>query len=157
MHMLIDSLPLCDFAFPQVIRPLRDRQDWLDSLDISGDLEIDRRLLSAVTGYDWSRQELTQICERAFTLERLMLARAGRSRIMEEALAPHFKLPCRDDGTWIDAQGFGRLLDEYYTARGWDLELGWPLPETLEALGLAQAIPELLQRREELLHRGRKR
>jgi aldehyde:ferredoxin oxidoreductase len=47
MHMLIDSLPLCDFAFPQVVRPFTDRQDWLDSEDISGDLEIDLRLLRA--------------------------------------------------------------------------------------------------------------
>ena len=28
-HMLIDSLPLCDFAFPQVVRPMADREEWL--------------------------------------------------------------------------------------------------------------------------------
>ena len=72
-----------------------------------------------------------------------MLARAGRTRAMEEALAPHFKLPCRADGTSIDAAGFSRLLDEYYAARGWDLELGWPQPDTLRRVGLDALIPEL--------------
>jgi aldehyde:ferredoxin oxidoreductase len=146
-HILIDSLPMCDFAFPQVVRPLKDSADWQNSQDISGDLDIDRRLLMAVTGQDWTREELTIIAERAFTLERLMLARAGRSRAMEEKLAPHFQLPCRDDGTLIDPAGFSRLLDEYYTARGWDLELGWPTAVGLKRLGLEKTIPEIEQLR----------
>jgi aldehyde:ferredoxin oxidoreductase len=143
MHMLIDSLPLCDFAFPQVIRPFRDRQDWLESQDISGDLDLDLRLLRAVTGVDYNRLELTLFSERAVTLERLMLARFGRSRLMEEQLAPHFQLPCRADGTLIDPQGFSRLLDEYYSARGWDLKTGWPQPEQLIGLGLEEAVEEI--------------
>ena len=28
-HMLIDSLPLCDFAFPQVVRPMDSPEEWL--------------------------------------------------------------------------------------------------------------------------------
>ncbi len=142
-HMLIDSLPLCDFAFPQVVRPFKNRQDWLGSEDISGDLDLDRRFLAEVTGVEFSREELNRIAERAFTLERLMLARAGRSRKMEEGLAPHFKLPCRADGTLIDEAGFSRLLDEYYSARGWDLMLGWPTIDLLKTLGLEQAAVEI--------------
>ena len=106
----------------------------------------------AVTGKEWTREELTYIAERAFTLERLMLARAGRSRVMEEKLAPHFQLPCREDGTLIDPAGFSRLLDEYYTARGWDLELGWPTAEGLKRLNLEKTIPEIEQlRRKQIL------
>jgi len=142
-HMLIDSLPLCDFAFPQVVRPFKNREDWLSSEDISGDLDLDRRFLTAVTGIEMSHVDLNRIAERAFTLERLMLARAGRSRKMEEGLAPHFKLPCRQDGTLIDEAGFSRLLDEYYTARGWDLELGWPTTDLLKSLELENAVAEL--------------
>lgn len=142
-HMLIDSLPLCDFAFPQVVRPFKNREDWLSSEDISGDLDLDRRFLTAVTGIEMSHVDLNRIAERAFTLERLMLARAGRSRKMEEGLAPHFKLPCRQDGTLIDEAGFSRLLDEYYTARGWDLELGWPTTNLLKSLELENVVAEL--------------
>ena len=73
-----------------------------------------------------------------------MLARAGRDRKMEEVvLAPHFKLPCRADGTLIDEEGFSGLLDEYYSARGWDLKLGWPQPKQLRELGLEDVIPEI--------------
>jgi aldehyde:ferredoxin oxidoreductase len=149
MHMLIDSLPLCDFAFPQVVRPFKDRQDWQNSEDITGDLEIDRRLLKAVTGIDYSREELTHISERAFFLERALLARAGRSRELEETLAPHFQLPCRVDGTLIDEDGFSRLLDEYYTARGWDLQRGWPQSGQLKDLGLEEVALELEKLKQE--------
>jgi len=142
-HMLIDSLPLCDFAFPLLVRPLADRAEWEAAEDIAGDLDLGRRLLEAVTGEAWTWDELMAAAERAFTLERLMLARSGRGRRLEERLAPHFELPCRADGTSIDQKGFLRLMDEYYAERGWDLETGWPLPETLRRLGLAEAIPEL--------------
>ncbi len=99
---------------------------------------------AAVTGVDADRDELTRIAERAFTLERLMLARAGRGRPMEEALAPHFTaaLPRR----WHAAStppASARLLDEYYAARGWDLKNGWPTEAKLRELGLDFAVEEL--------------
>jgi aldehyde:ferredoxin oxidoreductase len=146
-HVLIDSLPLCDFAFPQLVRWLDSRQAWLDTEDIVGDLDIDRRLFLAVTGREMTREELDRAAERGFTLERLMLARAGRGRRMEETLAPHFALPCQSDGTSVDAAEFSRLLDEYYAERGWDLAFGWPTDACLERLGLEDAIPKLEQLR----------
>ena len=143
-HMLLDSLPLCDFAFPQLVRPMERREEWEKAEDITGDLELDRRLFAAVTGVELTRPEMDRVAERAFTLERVMLARAGRSRRMEEeTLAPHFKLPCRADGTLIDEAGFSRLLDEYYSARGWDVEFGWPKADQLQSLKLEDVIPEL--------------
>ncbi len=142
-HMLIDSLPMCDFAFPQVVRPMDSPEEWLRDEAVIGDLDLDRRLLEAVTGQAHTREELALVAERAFTLERLLLARAGRSRALEETLAPHFRLPCRADGTSIDAAGFSRLLDEYYAARGWDAQLGWPMPEQLRALGLGDTVAEV--------------
>lgn len=142
-HMLIDSLTLCDFAFPQLMRPMETLEEWRNAEDILGDLDIDLRLFAAVTGVETTREEMTRVAERAFTLERSMLARAGRGRAMEESLAPHFELPCRADGTLIDKEGFSGLLDEYYSARGWDLEFGWPQADQLRELGLEEVIPEL--------------
>jgi aldehyde:ferredoxin oxidoreductase len=142
-HMLIDSLTLCDFAFPQLMRPMETVEEWRNTDDIVGDLDIDLRLFAAVTGVQMTREEMTRVAERAFTLERSMLARAGRGRAMEESLAPHFELPCRADGTLIDREGFSGLLDEYYAARGWDLEFGWPQADHLTELGLEEVIPEL--------------
>jgi aldehyde:ferredoxin oxidoreductase len=146
-HMLIDSLPLCDFAFPQLVRPMGGREEWQKATDITGDLDLDRRLLEAVTGVGMTRDDLEGIAERAFTLERAMLARAGRQRSMEEGLARHFELPCRADGTRIDGAGFSRLMDEYYSARGWDLDLGWPKAQKLAALGLEFVAPEIAELR----------
>lgn len=147
-HMLIDSLPLCDFVFPRVVRLLNNREEWENTEDITGDLDLDLRLFAAVTGVELTREEITRIAERAFTLERVMLARAGRGRKMEEAvLAPHFELPCRFDGTLIDEAGFSQLLDEYYIARGWDQEWGWPQADQLRELGLEEVIAELEARR----------
>lgn len=149
-HMIIDSLPMCDFAFPQIIRPMDSAEEWYTTEQVVGDLDLDLRLMKVVTGIAMSRDEINRIAERAFTLERLMLVRAGRTRELEETLAPHFKLPCRADGTSIDEAGFARLLDEYYMARGWDLELGWPMPDLLQRLGLQQALPELIEHRRQL-------
>jgi len=42
-----------------------------------------------------------------------------------------------------------KMLDEYYRLRGWDVETGIPLPETLRRLGLedaAKTAEELLRR-----------
>ncbi len=153
-HMLIDSLPLCDFAFPQLVRSMDSREEWLNAEEIVGDLDLDRRLLAAVTGVEMTREELDLAAERAFTLERLMLARAGRGRKMEEALAPHFELPCRSDGTYVDQAGFSRLLAEYYAARGWDLEFGWPTADRLRQLGLEDAIAELVECRRRFVDAG---
>ncbi len=117
-HILLDTLPRCDFAFSQLMRPLADLEEWRAAEEVVGDLDLDRRLLAAVTGVELSRAELDRVAERAFTLERLMLARAGRTRSIEDALAAHFALPCRADGTFVDEAGFKRLLDEYSDARG---------------------------------------
>ena len=139
-HMLIDSLPLCDFAFPRMFRDFEGWPEFTSADQVAGDLDLDQRLLAAVTGESYSRAELTAVAKRGFTLERCLLARAGRDRRLEEGLAPHFELPCRADGTAIDRTGFLRLLDEYYAARGWDEEHGWPRTETLAALGLAELV-----------------
>jgi len=146
-HMILDSLPMCDFAFPQLIRPFCNSEEWQETDDILGDLDMDLRLFSAITGEEMNRRQISKIAERAFTLERMMLARAGRSRKMEEQLAAHFRLPCRSDGTFVDRAGFMRIMDEYYAARGWDSEFGWPQEELLKSLNLDEVIPEMKEMR----------
>ena len=62
-HMLIDSLPLCDFAFPQLVRPMDDLETWRNTEDIVGDLDLDLRLFAAVTGAEKTHQELEKTAE----------------------------------------------------------------------------------------------
>jgi len=149
-HMLIDSLPLCDFAFPQLVRPFETLEEWRNAEETVGDLDLDRRLFAAVTGQDCSREALTDAAERGVALERALLARVGRDREVDETLAPHFGLPCRADGTRIDAAGFRKLMDEYYDARQWDREFGWPKDGRLNELGLGDLVPELKSCRSDL-------
>ena len=106
------------------------------------------RLLAAVTGESCTREELTRVAERAFTLERLLLARAGRARALEEALAPISSCPVAPTAPPSMRRGFSRLLDEYYAARGGTRDLGWPGTDQLRALGLGEAVPELERLRE---------
>jgi aldehyde:ferredoxin oxidoreductase len=142
-HVLIDSLPLCDFAYPQLVKPMMDREEWESSEEIAGDIDLGRRLFEAVTGVAYTWDDLRRITQRVFNIERVMLARSGRERAMEAQLAPHFQLPCASDGTLLTEQGFSRLMDEYYAARGWDLKHGWPTGEALRSLGLGEAAAEM--------------
>ena len=120
--MLIDSLLLCDFAFPQLVRSMGPEDDWRVTEQFAGDLDLDQRLLNAVTGLSYQRSDLTQAARQGIAIERAILAREGRQRRTEEdALAPHFALRCRADGTSVGNAKLSALTDEYYTERGWDL------------------------------------
>ncbi|MCK4827034.1 hypothetical protein KA005_65475, partial [bacterium] len=143
MHFLIDSLPLCDFAFPMLIKPYNNVQEWLEDEDIYGDLDLDHRLLNSITGENFTREELDRAADRAFFIEKCLLARAGRSRKHEERLYTHFELPCRDDNTYITKDDFLKLMDVYYDYRGLDKKDGWPIKEKLLELGLEDVAQEL--------------
>ncbi|MCJ0619190.1 aldehyde ferredoxin oxidoreductase, partial [Haloarcula hispanica] len=44
-------------------------------------------------------------------------------------------------GAAIDTESFDAMLDEYYSQRGWDAD-GRPTPETIERLGLTDAVDQ---------------
>lgn len=136
-HIILDCLPLCDFAFPRLIKPFKSREEWLAAEDVYGDLDIEAKLLSACTGIKYSTEDLEASAERIFNMERMILVeKFGRNREVDETVAAHFQLPCSTDGTYISLQRFKELLSEYYQARGWHEETGKPLPETLRRLKL---------------------
>ena len=47
----------------------------------------------------------------------------------------------------MDAKRLGRMLDAYYELNGWDAHNGFPLPATLEKLGLGYVESHLEQKR----------
>jgi aldehyde:ferredoxin oxidoreductase len=143
MHQLNDSLPLCDMAFPSMMKRHDNVQDWDEDDKVTFDQDVYHRMLNAVTGGAFSLDDLFTAADRAFSIERCLLARAGRSRRHEERLASHFELPCRDDGTRLTESAFSKMMDAYYSARGWDLQDGWPLSETLVELGLQDVAADL--------------
>lgn len=142
-HIVIDSLPLCDFVFPRVVGGFRSEDEWLASPDTSPDLELGARLLSACTGVDYTNRKLEVIGERIFDLERAMLAEFGRDRQVDTSIEAHFELPCKTDGTRVDETLFDELIESYYDHRGWDLEKGWPTRAKLEELGMVDVADRL--------------
>jgi aldehyde:ferredoxin oxidoreductase len=142
-HMMLDMLPMCDFAFPRVIGGFRSAEEWLSSLDTRPDLELGARLLAAVTGEEWTHEMLTLAAERTFTLERAMLVLWGRDRKLDESLEPHYELPCKTDGTRLTFDEWHALLSHYYSIRGWSVDRGIPTRAKLVELGLDDVAERL--------------
>ncbi len=101
--------------------------------NIEPQLQVD--LINAACGLDWSVEEMLRAGERAWNLKRLINLRLGLRR--EQEKLPKVLLQAYAEG---GAAGytipFDEMLQAYYQARGWDLQSGAPLPETLRRLGL---------------------
>ena len=87
-------------------------------------------------GWEWDVEDVLLVGERLFNLKRLINARWGISR-KDDVLPPRVLTHPRPSGS---AEGnlphLGKMLHEYYEARGWS-EDGLPTPEKLKELGLS--------------------
>ena len=106
-------------------------------------------MVAALTGWDFDGKELLLICERVNNLARLFNIREGISR--KDDMLPKRLLSLPEFGAYENNQDcvisdFDALLDEYYMARGWDPETGYPTAEKLEELGLSEYAGVVTQR-----------
>ncbi|MEM2695309.1 MAG: aldehyde ferredoxin oxidoreductase family protein [Archaeoglobaceae archaeon] len=93
------------------------------------------KLLSAVTGWDFSRESLLKLGERIYNLERLIMNKFGfdakddalPKRLLTEALPEGVA-----KGQVVDPQKFEEMRQEYYKLRGW--VNGVPTKEKLKEL-----------------------
>ncbi len=103
-------------------------------------------LFSAATGHEISEEEVMRAGRRIVTLEKCFNVRAGAVRA-DDCLPwrlMHEHTPDRPDPDAINApEELDRMLDEYYSLHGWDLETSWPTSETLESLGLGDVARQL--------------
>ncbi len=114
-----DSLEICKF----IVRTVLHRPVWMG------------RYLRAVTGWDISEDALMTVGERIVTIERLFNIRQGLTR-KDDTLSERFlKEPIPGGPAKGRVLNLEPMLDEYYTARGWDLKSGYPESSTLERLG----------------------
>ena len=101
------------------------------------------QIISALTGWDFTKEELFKAADRSWVLKRCFNIREGFTAA-DDDLPPRLKeeLPAGPaKGQKIgDIKG---LLKEYYKAAGWDEKTGVPLKETLENLNLSFTIPVL--------------
>lgn len=102
------------------------------------DWEETAELLRAATGWDITGGEVQHIGERIVNLERLFIARENITRV-DDRLPDRFLKEPLPEGSGPSTGAILELepmLDEYYRARGWDVETGLPTAEKLDELGL---------------------
>ncbi|ADL07164.1 aldehyde ferredoxin oxidoreductase family protein [Thermosediminibacter oceani] len=97
-------------------------------------------IVSALTGWDVTAEELLLAAERSWNLKRCFNAREGFTR-KDDRLPKRFSQAIPDGpsaGARVD--NLDVMLDAYYEAMGWDKDTGLPTPEKLKELGLDFAI-----------------
>jgi len=106
----------------------------MEVLDWEGTAE----LLETATGWDLTGEEVRRVGERIVNLERLFIAREGITR-RDDTLPRRFLQEPLPEGSGPSTGSVLELepmLDEYYRARGWDVQTGLPTRDKLEELGL---------------------
>jgi aldehyde:ferredoxin oxidoreductase len=98
------------------------------------------KLLYYNTGLELTPEDIWEIADRAYTVERLFNIREGLTRKDDWLSDRYFDEPTPVGlpivrGKSLDREKFKQMLDEYYELHGWD-EDGVPTPETLKELGL---------------------
>ena len=143
-----DSLTVGDQVFPRIYSR-KTEDNFAEAEGIEGP-SFERHMFTECTGIDWSDKDLERASERVIQLERAMLFRNWkRTREDDETVIPYFQQkehlinPSIGHRTGMDADKFGRVLDEYYKLRGWDLKTGVPERKTLEKFGLEREADEL--------------
>jgi len=129
---LADALGICKFATEYTMT-------GMDLKDMS-------RFYSAATGIPMDEKGVREIAERIYTLERAFLVREGITRKDDMLMGKWGREriasgPLKGEG--IDHEKFNKLLDNWYTLRGWDKKSGIPTGSKLEALGLDDVASEL--------------
>lgn len=101
-------------------------------------------LINAACGLDWDTREMIRAGERGWNLKRVINNRLGLTRkndkLPKALLQPYVDHPAGADGY---APDFEKMLEEYYHARGWDPETGYPTKEKLISLGLEWLVEDL--------------
>jgi len=118
---VIDSLVYCKFANMAVAE------------------EFFARTLSAVTGEQFTADDLMMVGERVWTLERLYNLREGFTKADDTLPKRMLEEPVSEGPSEGFTVKLKPMLEEYYAFRGWDKN-GIPKPEKLKELSLDFAI-----------------
>jgi aldehyde:ferredoxin oxidoreductase len=108
--------------------------------DRLGDPALGAKVYSAVTGEEMTHEEMLDAMNPIFNIERAIHVREGRRREHDWFSDVTFESAAWE---WTSKEEFAKVLDEYYEARGWDLETGIPTRTALEAQGLKKIADEL--------------
>jgi len=117
---LLNSLVLCAFMVDGGDMPYSGVKD----------------LFNAITGWDYSIEDLIEAGERIFTVQRLINIRDGYNAATD-VMPKKMLQPAKEGFRAGKIPPFKELMEDYYNLRGWD-ENGEPSQRTLDRLGLAR-------------------
>ncbi|MBO8126354.1 MAG: aldehyde ferredoxin oxidoreductase [Firmicutes bacterium] len=139
---LHDSLSLCNWMYPWVASPLKER-------GYRGDTSLEAKYFSLATGIEVTEEELDLYAERIFNLHRALTIMQMNTRDMrnEHDTAPDWLYEEGPEPFTPGSQRFPRediekAKDLFYEVCGWNKE-GLPTRETLERLGLKDVADRL--------------
>jgi aldehyde:ferredoxin oxidoreductase len=95
-------------------------------------------LLSAATGWNFDYPKFLEIGERIWNVTRIFNVREGIGRKDDTMLPKRFKEPLSSGpakGHRFKDNEFGKMLDDYYSERGWDKD-GKPTKDKLHTLDI---------------------
>jgi aldehyde:ferredoxin oxidoreductase len=123
---------------------------WLTEFELmeegSGGIPRMAELMSALTGMNFTEEQLHSVCDRIYNIERAYLARMGLTR--DDDVAPHhfYNQPIPEGpskGQTLNREKFEALKDVFYELRGGDKKTGIPTRQTLEGLGMKYVADDL--------------
>ncbi|RLI26984.1 MAG: hypothetical protein DRO52_01450 [Candidatus Hecatellales archaeon] len=132
-----DALTLCDWLYPMILDAVTGGV---------GDLTVESKFFTAVTGKEMTYEELLKIGERLWNLERAIMVTEGRTRKDDTLPDLYFMYPQKAPeipSPPIDREKFEELKTHYYRLRGWDPSTGYPTEEKLKELGLEDVAAKL--------------
>lgn len=103
-------------------------------------------LMEAVTGLEFTPEEVEKVGERLNNLAKSFNVREGFTRADDVFPERLMTEPLKDGaskGQKIGKDDLDKMLDEYYSARGWEVATGVPKREKLVELGLEYAADDL--------------
>lgn len=105
------------------------------------DAALDRliALLNAVTGWDYSREEMDVMGMRTANMLRMFDLRQGIDVELEYPSPRYGSAPSAAGGQSVMIH-WKQMLQNFYAHMGWDSKTGVPLPETLRKLGLEHLL-----------------
>ena len=137
-----DTLALCNWVWPMTFSPLKER-------GYEGDLALEAKILSAVTGEEYTEESLDAIGEKAMQLQRAMTALELNSknlRVDHDGVSDWVfddEIAFTEGNTKLQRADWETALDMYYEEWGWDKATGIPTRATLEKFDLKQLADDL--------------
>jgi len=130
-------------------------ENWcavIDCLEICKNLAENMELLpfdkaaeitEAVTGFQFTEEDMFNIGERIINLERAYIVREGIRRKDDYLPARFLKEPLPNGSAKGSIFEIEPMLDEYYSERGWDVKTGVPTSSKLKDIGLEYVVEDL--------------